>query len=66
MAGKFVKNYENKTVDIYIGGRATPTMRARLINGKEWEADFVDKNGAKRYEDFKKYYSEYVQRQSSN
>lgn len=53
----FEKNYEKGSVDLYINGEKTPTMSAKIENGKEFSAAFVDKAAQTRYDDFVKYYN---------
>lgn len=54
---KFKKNLAERSIDVYIGKEKTPTMRARLENGKDVTAEFVNKADQVRYNDFAKYYN---------
>ena len=54
--GKFIKNYGDKSVDIYVGGSKDPIIRARLKEGKNYTYEFLDKNGATNAKAFAEYY----------
>ena len=56
--GRFVKNYKEQSVDIYVGGQKTPTIRARLRDGENFSAKFLDENENANYSEFAKYYEE--------
>ena len=54
---QFKKNLAERSVDLYIGGEAAPTMRVRMDAGKEFTVDFVDKADQIRYNEFVNYYN---------
>lgn len=54
---KIKKNYANRSVDIYVGGQKTPTIRATMEKGKTFSAKFVDKADQIRYDEFVRYYN---------
>ena len=54
--GKFIKNYGDKSVDIYVGGSKDPIIRARLKEGKNYTYEFLDENGADNVKAFAEYY----------
>lgn len=55
---KFKKNYAERSVDVYLSGQKTPTIRAQMEKGENFSAKFVDKADEIRYNDFVKYYNE--------
>lgn len=58
IAAAFKKNYDNRTVDVFLGDSATPTMRARVVDGKNFATEFVNGADAESYNAFMKYYNE--------
>ena len=54
---KFKKNYEQQSVDLYIGHDKTPTVRARLENGERIAVEFINKADQIRYNEFADYYN---------
>lgn len=55
---KLKKNYAERSVDVYIGGEKTPTIRAQLLDGENFSAKFINKADQTRYDDFVKYYND--------
>lgn len=54
----FKKNYADRTVDVFVGKSATPTMRARMVDGKNFVAEFVNDSDKAASAAFMKYYNE--------
>ena len=42
---RFKKNLKDESVDLYMGGEKTPTIRTRLKDGDSYTAEFLNKNG---------------------
>ena len=54
--GKFIKNYGDKSVDVYVAGSKDPVIRAQLKDGENYTYEFLDKNGAANAKAFAEYY----------
>lgn len=58
-SAKFVKNYETKTVDVYIADEKSPTIKAKLDKGSNFTWEFVDKNGERNVNELGKEIARY-------
>lgn len=54
---QFKKNYEKRSIDLYVGGSPSPTMRIRAEKGKEFSAKFLDDVNTMNYNKFVEYYN---------
>lgn len=54
--GKFIKNYGDKSVDVYVAGSKDPVIRAQLQEGKNYTYEFLNKNGSANAKAFAEYY----------
>lgn len=56
MKAELKKNYMDKSVDVYLGESASPTVRAKLEAGNNFSYRFLNDDDMKRYSEFAKYY----------
>lgn len=54
---KIKKNYDDKSLDVYVYGEKTPTIRARLKNGEDFTFEFLNKADADNYNNFVDYFN---------
>lgn len=53
----FKKNFNDQSIDVYLGKQKQPTIKVKLDNGKKFTYDFMDKEAATRFNDFVDYYN---------
>lgn len=51
------KNYDDRSLDVYLNGEKTPTLRARLKNGEDFTFEFLNKVDADNYNNFVDYFN---------
>ena len=54
----FKKNFNDQSIDVYLGKQKQPTIKVKLDKGKNFTYDFINKESATRYNDFVKYYND--------
>lgn len=57
VSAKVKTNWKDRSIDIYVGGQRTPTIRAQMLDGSRYAADFINKADQIRYNEFADYYN---------
>lgn len=56
-SAKFINNYKDNSVDLYIGKYKSPVMKAKIEKGGAFVIDFINENDRKNFIDFAEYYN---------